>query len=503
VAGKAGGARRPSRGGAPLTTLLLTQFPVWAGVVLVLYWIAALIFLVDQDREPTSTLAWLFVLVFLPFIGILFYYFFGRDWHERTPSSKWASQCVIDMKRGMAPIYARNLTARTRFQDIYAGSWVEDISAAIAADDFGHPLPASSVEIYGRTADFFSRLRRDLAAARSFIHLQYFIWEMDELTAEITGILLERVAAGVEVRILYDNLGSRRYGKDELRRLAQAGAHVTADVVERAHLNYRDHRKVAVIDGEIGYTGGSNMGQEYIDGGKRFSVWRDTNVRITGQAVAGLQKLFASRWYVDHKGEDLLVERYLPGPDGAAAADGHLTQLVAHTHEGRWQASRRAHMIAIAKAEKSAYIQSPYFIPDAGMYDAMINAGLSGVDIRFMMAGVPDRRVPFWAAQTYFGRLLSAGVRVYLYEAGFSHAKTITVDSTVGAVGTMNMDIRSMHLHKELMLWLFDQGLTRQLEALFMDDVTRCHEVTLDDVRAVSRRERFRNQGCRLLSNLL
>ncbi len=377
-----------------MTTLLLTQIPVWAGVILVLYWICCLVFLVDQDREPTSTLAWLFVLLFLPFIGILFYYFFGRDWHERTPSSKWAPQCGIVMKEGMRPIYARNLDARTRFQDTYAGSWVEDISAAIAADDLSHPLPASSVEIYGRTADFFGRLRRDLAAARSFIHLQYFIWERDELTAEITGILLERVAAGVEVRILYDNLGSRRYGKDELQRLARAGARVTADVVERSHLNYRDHRKVAVIDGEIGYTGGSNMGQEYIDGGTRFSVWRDTNVRISGQAVAELQKLFASRWYVDHKGEDLLIDRYLPGPDGAAAAGGHLTQLVAHTHEGRWQASRRAHMIAIAKAEKTAYIQSPYFIPDAGMYDAMINAGLSGVDIRFMMAGVPDRARP-------------------------------------------------------------------------------------------------------------
>ena len=486
-----------------MTTLLLTQIPVWAGVVLLLYGIAVLIFLVDQDREPTSTLAWVFVLLFLPFIGILFYYFFGRDWRERTARSKWAPQAVALMKKGMAPIYERNLAAKQRFQAAFAGTWVEDISEAIAVDNFSHPLTASSVEIYGLTADFFARLRHDLAAARSFIHLQYFIWEMDELTAEITQILLERVAAGVEVRILYDNLGSKAYRKDELKRLARAGAQVTADVTERAQLNYRDHRKVTVIDGEIGYTGGSNMGQEYIDGGERFATWRDTNIRITGQAVAELQKLFASRWYLDRDGEDLLVERYFPAPDGHVAHAGHLTQLVAHTHEGLWQASRRAHMIAIAKAEKTAFIQSPYFIPDAGMYDAMINAGLSGVDIRFMMAGVPDKRVPFWAAQTYFGRLLAAGVRVYLYEAGFTHAKTITVDSTVSAVGTMNLDIRSMHLHKELMLWMFDEGLTRELEDLFLDDITRCHEVTIADVRAVSRRERFRNQGCRLLSNLL
>src|SRR5664279_169929 len=482
---------------------MLNLLPLWAVPIFLAYWVILVILLISDDREPALTVAWLFILVFIPVLGVFLYIFIGRDWKVVAQRKGWIATVLALQIENLDPIYRRNAAASARFHKLWAGTPAEHIANAVSAQEVSSILPATSTALYVDGHEKFARLKEDLTEATRFIHLQYFIWERDRLTAEVVGILKQKLAEGLEVRITYDYLGSISFNKSELNELKTAGADVRADVTDLARINYRNHRKIVVIDGEIGYTGGSNMGQEYIDGGERFATWRDTNVRITGQAVAELQKLFASRWYLDRDGEDLLIERYFPAPGGHVAHAGHLTQLVAHTHEGLWQASRRAHMIAIAKAEKTAFIQSPYFIPDAGMYDAMINAGLSGVDIRFMMAGVPDKRVPFWAAQTYFGRLLSAGVRVYLYEAGFTHAKTITVDSTVSAVGTMNLDIRSMHLHKELMLWMFDEGLTRELEDLFLDDITRCHEVTIADVRAVSRRERFRNQGCRLLSNLL
>ena len=173
---------------------------------------------------------------------------------------------------------------------------------------------------------------------------------------------------------------------------------------------------------------------------------------------------------------------------------------MAHTIEDPWEAGRRAHMIAISQAQRTLFIQSPYFVPDPGIYDAMINAALSGVDLRFMMTGMIDKKLPFWAAQTYYEPLLRAGAHVYLYEAGFFHAKTIAVDSQICAVGTMNMDIRSLRLHKELMLWMFDQELTRQLEAIFERDLLHCREMTLADVRSVSRWQRFRNSFARLFS---
>jgi cardiolipin synthase len=254
-----------------------------------------------------------------------------------------------------------------------------------------------------------------------------------------------------------------------------------------------------VIDGVIGYTGGMNMGQKYIDGGVRFPTWRDTHLRVTGQAVAELQKLFAMRWFeVEHA--DLMQDQYLP-PAESPSLDGHvLTQVVAHTIEDPWEASRRSHMIAISQAEKTLRIQSPYFVPDEGTYDALINAALSGVDLKFMMTGWVDKKLPFWAAQTYYEPLLRAGGRIYQYKGGFFHAKTIAVDSTVCAVGTMNMDIRSLLLHKELMMWIYDAGITAQLEGIFDHDLEQCEEITLESLQKVGRVANFRNSVARLFS---
>lgn len=473
--------------------------PWWLLVPLVVYWAVVVVLLIYDNREPSSTLIWLFVLIFLPVIGLVFFLFFGRDWKVITARRHWAEGYVAAVKAKMRPVYERNAATQERFTERYGGTFAADISATIRMESGSRPLPATGVEIYATGAEKFARLEQDLAAAASFIHMEYFIWECDELTARITRILLDRLAAGVEVRILYDYVGSISFKKTELHQLAAAGAQVSADVKYIFKLNYRNHRKIVVIDGVIGYTGGMNLGQEYIDGGTRFASWRDTHIRITGQAVAELQKLFALRWFEDEH-DDLLEDRYLP-PRASGDTDGQiLTQLVAHTIEDPWEAGRRAHMIAISRAERSLKIQSPYFVPDQGMYDAMINSALSGVDLRFMMTGLIDKKLPFWAAQTYYEPLLRAGAHIYLYEAGFFHAKTIAVDSIVCAVGTMNMDIRSLRLHKELMLWIFDQELTRQLEDIFERDLALCREMTLTDVRSVGRWQRFRNSFARLFS---
>ena len=279
------------------------------------------------------------------------------------------------------------------------------------------------------------------------------------------------------------------------------GAKVAKDVVSISHLNYRDHRKIVVIDGEIGYTGGYNVGQEYVDGGERFARWRDTHVRVTGQVVGELEALFAARWF-DQTKEDVLHRRVPPGavagrrrdrhplPGRRAVRGGPVEVVTARPHAGRRQRRRRV------------WIQSPYFIPEVGLYDTMINAALSGVDVRFMMTGVPDKKVPYWAAWTYFRPLLKAGVKVYLYEAGFLHAKTLTADGQITAIGTMNMDIRSLRLHKELMLWMYDDELAGRQEQLFEEDIANSHEVTLVDLDVLSLTMRFRNSFMRLLSLL-
>jgi len=483
---------------------ILNLLPDWLFLALLAYWVVTIILLIMDDREPSITLAWLFVLVFLPGIGVFFYIFFGRDWKVVAQRKGWIQTLKRVESEEMAALYARNAGAEERFQREWAGTIALPISRAITSENVSQILPAESVELFVRGKDKFARLKEDLAGAQRFIHLQYFIWEQDRLTAEIVPILLDRLKAGVEVRIMYDWIGCISFKKNELKQLARAGALVRADVTDLLRINYRNHRKIVVIDGEIGYTGGMNVGQEYIDGGERFATWRDTHLRITGQAVAALEKLYASRWF-EHKKEheDLFAEEYMPAPDPAAVDRGTLVEIAAQGVEDPWSAARRAHMVAMGQAEKSIWIQSPYFVPDYSIYDVMINAALSGIDVRFMMTGVPDKRTPFYAAQTYYRKLIEAGGKVYLYEAGFFHSKTIVVDGIVSAVGTMNMDQRSLKLHKELMCWVFDKEFARRCADAFTADMENCHEVTLDDVLTVGRLKRFRNQAARLFSNVL
>ena len=483
---------------------LMQLLPTSVNLIVLVYWVFVVVLLIMDDREPSTTLAWLFILLFAPVIGLVFYIFFGRDWKVVAQRKGWYQRLRDVEMQQMAPIWKRNAGATARFYEEWGVDMAEPISRAISAENVARVLPASSIQLYNDGGTKFAHLLEDMAQAQRFIHLQYFIWEQDELTAKITAVLLERLQAGVEVRIMYDWLGCITFKKHELKRLAAAGARVRADVTDIFRINYRNHRKIVVIDGEIGYTGGMNVGQEYIDGGKRFAVWRDTHIRMTGQAVALLEKLYAARWFERHKDhEELFGPEYMPAPDPDAVEKGILVQVAAQGVEDPWSAARRAHMVAIGQAEESVWIQSPYFVPDYSIYDVMINAALSGVDVRFMMTGVPDKKIAFWAAQTYYKKLIQAGAKIYLYEAGFLHAKTIVVDGKVAAVGTMNMDQRSLKLHKELMAWVFDQDFARQVGEAFAHDVESCRLLTMDDIRAVHGLPKFRNQAMRLLSNLL
>ena len=487
-------------------SIFLSLAPAWLDTVFYCYWLVLIIMLIMDDREPSITLAWLFILLFLPFIGVFFYIFFGRDWKVVARRHGWVQLLRETEVAEMAPIYERNVQAAARFHEEWGDTIAEPISRAISTENVAKVLPASSLELFNDGAHKYRRLKEDLAGAQRFIHMQYFIWEQDRLTAELVPILLDRLQAGVEVRIMYDWMGCITFRKSELRQLKRAGAQVEADVTDLLRINYRNHRKIVVIDGEIGYTGGMNVGQEYIDGGDRFATWRDTHLRLTGQAVAALEKLFAARWFEHDKkgdGENLFAAGYMPAPQPDAVEQGTLVEVAAQGVEDPWSAARRTHMVAIGQAEESVWIQSPYFIPDYSVYDVMINAALSGIDVRFMMTGIPDKPIALWAAQTYYRKLIEAGARVFLYEAGFLHAKTIVVDHTVSAVGTMNMDQRSLKLHKEMMVWVFDKDFAMQVADQFAIDMTNCREVTLEDVLSVGRLKKFRNQAARLFSNVL
>jgi cardiolipin synthase len=473
--------------------------PWWLLWPFVAYFVAVMVTLMMENRETGDTLAWAFALLAFPFVGLVFYILFGRDWAAITAKQAWVADYGRAEQKALLPFFERNASAVRRAEQLFKGTYVDRLRKAIRRETGYRVLTADQVEIFSTGTEKFGRLKTDLAAARRFIHIQYFIWEDDELTDALIEILRERLIAGVQVRVLYDFVGSIPWSKKKLNTLVPLGGQVAGDVTDLPKLNYRDHRKIVVIDGEIGYTGGFNVGQEYIDGGKRYDRWRDTHLRLTGQIVGELEALFARRWYEKRK-ENVLTPEYLPAPSIDGGESGVLCQAVAQSVEEPWQSSRRAHMIAIGNAERRVWIQSPYFVPEVGLDDTLMNAALSGVDVRFMMTGVPDKKIPYWAAWTYFAPLLRAGARIYLFEAGFLHAKTIAVDSQICAIGTMNLDSRSLRLHKELMVWLFDENLTREQERLFEEDMSHCREVTLEELDGLSFAVRFRNSFMRLMS---
>ncbi|NTU71819.1 MAG: cardiolipin synthase [Coriobacteriia bacterium] len=479
----------------------INSMPWYATAALFLYWILVTIAVVTDDREPTETLAWILVLLAFPIVGLGFYYLFGRNWKKRAlKDPEYAKRMAL-----AAPTMHRVRSQYAQAHD-EALEWADargsgTVVRLIAKTEGATALPAYDVDVFIDGETKFAALKRDLAAARDTINIQYFIWEHDVLTAELTAILLERLAAGVEVRMLNDLAGNLTYKKDEIKQLQAAGARFFHDVIDPRKINYRNHRKIVVIDGVLGYTGGINVGQEYIDGAPRYPAWRDTHCRFHGPAVADLQRLFALRWLARSR-ENLFTERFFPAEypqDGRRT----LAQIVSTGVDIQWDPARRAHMAGMSTAEKRIWIQSPYLVPTPDILSTMIDAALAGLDVRFMMTGWPDKKIAYYAAESFFHQLVSAGVKVYRYDRGFMHAKTMTLDSNILVVGTMNFDIRSLALHKELMAWFYDPELTRQHEEAFVADMAECSLVTLEEIASWSPARRLRNASARLASNLL
>jgi len=473
----------------------------WAlfDLAVLVYWVGVAILVISQDREPTASLAWLLVLFAIPFLGLVVYFLFGRDWPSNIQRAPATRRLQDILGRFMPAVYAPH-AARSR--QCVDGLKSEHARIALLAErKLGVPvLPVRTCDLYASGQEYFDVLLADLASAERFIHMNYFIWGKDELTARITRVLLDRIAAGVEVRILNDLVGCMMYSKVELDELRKAGAQVGSDISQLARVNYRNHRKITVIDAEIGHSGGFNIGQEYIDGGKRFPAWRDTGIRMTGPGVADLEKLFDMRWY-EVFGEDLFLPGYYP--DASLPPGETMVQTLHQGFDEPWNSATRAHQLAISGARSRVQLQSPYLVPDQTTLDVLINAAAGGVGVDVMTTGWPDKNVPWWAAESYFERLLVAGVRIWLWKKGFFHAKTLTVDGEVCSIGTLNLDMRSLRINKELMIWVYDENVARCSERLFRDDLRDCRELTLEEVRAWSRPRRFRNSGARLLSNLL
>lgn len=481
-------------------TILSWVFVIYAAIVSV--------FMILENQPPPKTFSWILLFFLLPVVGVVIYFMFGRDYHPFSRENKLLQQEISKnireephvakflahqseeierLKQQGPPVYGRVLALMHR-----------NARAAL--------FPCNTLEILQNGSEKYPRLAEDLRNAKHSIHMEYFEWSSDELMQDFKEILLERAKAGVEVRVVYDALGcftmlSRRY----VREMNEGGVRMIpwSPVYAIHTLSYRSHRKIVVIDGKIGYTGGLNMSKEYLTGpkGGRFTGWRDTHVRVTGQVVVGLQASFAVQWYNTTQ-ERLLHLTYDPSP--MTEADYLPLQIVHSGPDAEWKAIREVYFALITAAQRHIYIQSPFFILDEGMAEALAGAARSGVDVKVMIAPRgPGGDYPYWAGFTYAANMAKAGVKIYLYQGAYFHAKTICVDSAICSIGSLNMDIRSFGLNYELNLIVYDEKTTQELEMDFHNDLHHCTKFNLKAYMHGNVLKRTRDSLCRLLSPLL
>ncbi len=462
-----------------------------------------------QRRDPRSVWTWLFALNFIPVFGVVFYLLFGQDLKK---SKMFRIKEVEDRLR--YPIKDQEKIIRS-YPVIDEDPILQDHRGSILynLETSGAVLTVrNKLEIFTDGKEKFADLRRELGKARYYIHLQYYIIKDDEVFDSIVPILIERRRAGVEVRILADGMGGRFMPKKKWRRLKEEGIRVGIffpPILGRLNLrvNYRNHRKIVVIDGSVGYVGGFNIGKEYISKVPRFGYWRDTHLKIIGDAAIALQIRFALDWnYATHENLFLSGRYFEVGSQSGEMAAGEDVlgiQIISSGPDTRTKNIRDNYLELIHKAKDHIYIQTPYFVPDDAILSALKIAARSGVDVRLMIPCMPDHPFVYWATYSYAGELVDAGVRCFVYEKGFLHAKGIAVDGMVSCYGTANMDIRSFELNFEVNAMIYDGRSTERLEQAFLEDLPHCRELTREGYANRGMTIRIREQFCRLLSPLL
>ena len=473
---------------------------------LLIYIIWTVIVIIMDDRDPASSIAWILLIVAAPFVGLIIYLLFGRNTKVLTSkfrknlqvSSRYLNKQLAPLKDGEKKAI-KTLSSNTELAHQRIINLVKNTSNSTLSLN-------NNVQILQNGKEKFPLLMQDLEKSTDYIHIEYFIWGEDEMTQKFQDILIKKAEEGVEVKVLYDSIGSiGRMSKAYRKRFKESKVEFYSLLSLTSFMNiisaqYRSHNKIVIIDGKIGYTGGMNMGQEYLDGGDKFETWRDTSIKITGEAVAPLHSVFAKSWF-EARGEKLASRyfKYTPADSGEKVP----IQLTYSTPYTKFESIKKTYFELITCAQKNVYIQSPYFIPDKAMTTALQGAALSGVDVKFMITGVPDKKAALGAAHTYFKSMLDAGVEIYEYEAGFLHSKTIVIDSAVSTVGTANFDIRSFKLDYEVIALMYDQKVAKELESDFRNDIKKCHQYTKEDLEATPFRTRLYNSLCRLASPLM
>jgi len=451
-----------------------------------------------ENRAPGKTIGWLSILGFLPVLGFIIYIIFGRKTHgllfrnKHIPDNRLVKTVRQQIDYHQGDMLPQHTDSHHKLVSLLLKSGFAPITLH------------NQVEILLNGGEKFQALFNALEGASNHIHLSYYIFKDDEIGEDVLKILARKVVEGLEVRVLLDGMGSMSISGGFIRSMRQAGIQAELFFPIRfpyitSRLNLRYHRKIVVVDGRTGFMGGLNIGDEYLSRDAKLGFWRDTHLKLEGEAVHTLQSIFLNDWYFVTR-QEVQGASYFPQTFISQVLP---VQIVGGGPDSNWASILHGFFNAITMAKHSVSIETPYFIPDESLIMALKTAALSGLDVRLLVQGIPEHNLIYLAMHSYFEELLQAGVKIFKYMKGTLHAKIFFIDNHLASVGSANMDLRSFLLDFEICAFVYDQALVERLKLDFEQDINESIELALKTFQNRPVYDRFKESSARLFSSVL
>jgi putative cardiolipin synthetase len=467
-------------------------------IVLVAYTVIAIVAMITvllEHRQPAKTIAWVLVLSFLPLVGIVLYFFFGR--RTRKNRHIW--------EKSLNQLTKRSMIEFAEQKQLELPEEHKELIQLFVNQNFALPFKNNETNVYVSGYEFFPALLAEISKATHHIHIVSYIIDDDPLGRLLRDALIDKARKGIEVRLLFDDVGSWKTPNRFFEQMREEGIEVHPFMPVRfpaftGKVNYRNHRKIIVIDGKVGFIGGMNLAQRYVKGHKGI-MWRDTHVKISGAAVYGLQRAFLVDWF--HADRTLITDRKYY-PDTTITPNNNLIQIVTSSPTNVWEELEQGYIKILLSAKRYIYMETPYFLPTEPIFFAMRTAALSGVDVRLMVSLKTDSKLVQMASRSYLTQTIQAGVKVICYEEGFNHTKLLVADDNVATIGSANIDFRSFENNFEANAFFYDNSMAQRIKDIFLTDETKC--VPLEKIKEINHKSfiyRLWESVVRLLSPLL
>jgi len=433
-----------------------------------------------EKRSPFKTIAWILVLILVPVIGLAFYLFFGQEYRKQKLFSRRGVKSLSKIRK-----LSTKQLREINHTDLHLPSEVlglKNFIRLLLNNSDSLLTTGNQCKILNNGTETFKAIFAAIKKAQHHIHLEYYIIDDDKIGNQLTNLLIAKRREGVEVRIIVDDVGSWDLKKKFFNALQDKGIEIYPFMEVRfprltSRVNFRNHRKILIVDGKIGFTGGINVADRYIEGKPKIGPWRDTHLQITGDAVATMQVVFAADWYFVIN-ENLTGEKYFPP---LSEENGTPVQISASGPDSDWENIEQAYFSAILNAKEYVYLTSPYLMPPQTIVSALKTAALSGVDVRIIIPEKSDAITPKWCSFSYVEQFLEAGIKIYFYQAGFIHSKTLMIDDILSTIGTTNLDFRSLETNFEINAFIYEKKFTRQLVKHFTNDLKNSREIKLNE----------------------